>query len=188
MKNTLKIIYLTLLGLVIFALGEYLATNHIFNLFEDRIISKNLAEATTSKIIINEPEIDLISGQTYLYEVYKGTNDANNEEDILTLYDNNKYVLNAKSNDQESIRIGWFEQDENVVILHEKYYSSGDYRMFESRENYVLICYYTSEGSLNLKSVIDKRDIKMFKTPDEDMAAVAPSTDYSNYTLIQEGQ
>ena len=105
MKKTLKIIYVTLLFLAVFALGEYFAAKNIFNLFEDRVISKNLQGTTTSKILMEEPSVDLISEETYLYEVYKGTNDANNEEDILTLYTNNKYVLSVKSNDRESIRI-----------------------------------------------------------------------------------
>lgn len=186
MKKTLKIIYVTLLFLAVFALGEYFAAKNIFNLFEDRVISKNLQGTTTSKILMEEPSVDLISEETYLYEVYKGTNDANNEDDILTLYTNNKYVLSVKSNDRESIRIGWFEQDENMVILHEKYYSNGDNRMFESNENFVLICYYTSEGSLNIKSVLDKRIIKMFKVADEEMIATAPIIDYSGFALIKE--
>lgn len=186
MKNTLKIIYITLLCLGVFALGQYLATNSIFNIFEDRTISKNLADAATDKILIDEPSIDLISDQTYLYEVYTGSNNANNETNTLTLYANNKYILNIKTNDQESVRIGWFEQDENIVILHEKYYTNDDSRMFESKNNTIIIGYYTMEGSLNIKSLIDKRDIKMFKVSDDEMVMKAPTTDYSSYTLIQE--
>lgn len=185
MKNTLRIIFLTLFSLGVFALGEYLATNNIFNLFDDKIMSQTLESTSSSNVIVGEPTEDIINDDNNFVEVYKGSNDANNETNTLTLYQNKKYILEAKNADLSSTRIGWYEQDQNFVILHEMYYSSGDNTMYESPKNYVLIMYYTSEGTLNISSIFDTRTVKLFKLSNEDALHNASSTRYSEYTLVK---
>ena len=185
MKRTLRTIFLTLFFLGAFALGEYFATNKIFNLFDDRLISKSIESTSSSNIITGEPTGDIISDETSYVEVYKGNNDANNETNTLTLFQNKKFVLDAKNADFNTSIIGWYEQDQNFVILHEVYYSNGDTSVREAAPNTILVMYYTGEGTLNISSIFDKRTIKLFKLSEDEARTNASSTDYSKYTLIK---